>query len=102
MSTRCHVARRAQRIVSARWGAFAALLLVLLAVPSLGYLPARLLAGCPKWIALAVLLELVSILGFIAAFALVFGAGMTRRQSVLGALRALGAGSVLPASGDVV
>jgi uncharacterized membrane protein YbhN (UPF0104 family) len=72
-----------------------------LAVPSLRHLPARLLAGCPKWIALAVVLELVSILGFIAAFALVFGAGMTRRQSVLGALRALGASSVLPAGGLV-
>jgi uncharacterized membrane protein YbhN (UPF0104 family) len=57
--------------------------------------------GCPKWIALAVLLELTSILGFIAAFALVFGAGMTRRQSVMAGLRALGASTVLPAGGLV-
>ena len=57
--------------------------------------------GLPKWIALAALLELTSILGFIAAFALVFGAGMTRRQSVMAALRALGASTVLPAGGLV-
>jgi uncharacterized membrane protein YbhN (UPF0104 family) len=46
-----------------------------------------------------VTLELASVLGFIASFALVFGAGMTRRQSAVGALRALGASTVLPAGG---
>jgi uncharacterized membrane protein YbhN (UPF0104 family) len=72
-----------------------------LAVPSLTHLPAQLVGGCPKWIALAVVLELVSIVGFIASFALVFGGGMTRRQAAVGALRALGASTVLPAGGLV-
>jgi glycosyltransferase 2 family protein len=84
-----------------RWGVLAAIPLVLLAAPSLTHLPARLLAGCPKWVALAVALELLSILGFIASFALVFGARMTRRQSAVAALRALGASTVLPAGGLV-
>ena len=101
MPPRRHTERGARRIRWTPWGALAVIPLALLAAPSLTHLPARLLAGCPKWIALAVLLELVSILGFIATFALVFGAGITRRQSVLGALRALGAGSVLPAGGLV-
>jgi uncharacterized membrane protein YbhN (UPF0104 family) len=94
-------ARRIRRIRWTRWGALAAIPLLLLAAPSLTHLPARLLAGCPKWLALAVVLELLSILGFIASFALVFGARMTRRQSVAGALRALGASTVLPAGGLV-
>ena len=57
------------------------------------------MAGCPAWIALAGLLEVASIVGFIGSFALVFGAGMTRRQSTTAALRALGATTVLPAGG---
>jgi uncharacterized membrane protein YbhN (UPF0104 family) len=84
-----------------RWGALAIVPTFFLAVPSLAHLPARLVAGCPKWIGLAVVLELVSILGFVASFVLVFGAGMTRRRSVVGALRALGASTVLPAGGLV-
>lgn len=89
------------RIRWTRWGAFAAIPLVLLASSSLTHLPARLLAGCPKWIALAVVLELLSIVGFIVSFALVFGARTTRRQSMASALRALGASTVLPAGGLV-
>ncbi len=89
------------RIRWARWGALAAIPLVLLAAPSLTHLPARLLAGCPKWAALAVVFEMLSILGFIASFPLMFGARMTRRQSVAGALRALEASTVLPAGGLV-
>lgn len=85
----------------ARWGVVAIVPIVFLAVPSLTHLPARLVAGCPKWIALAVALELGSILGFVASFALVFGAGMTGRRSAVGALRALGASTVLPAGGLV-
>ena len=101
MPTRPHPVRRTRLFGWRKWGAFAGIPLVFLAVPSFTHLPARLLAGCPKWIALAVLLEAVSILGFIACFALVFGAAMTRRQSAVGALRALGASSVLPAGGLV-
>jgi hypothetical protein len=99
--TGCRTRPGAHRVRWTRWGAFAAIPLVFLAVPSLTHLPARLVAGCPKFIALAVSLELASIIGFIASFALVFGAGMTRRQSVVGALRALGASTVLPAGGLV-
>jgi uncharacterized membrane protein YbhN (UPF0104 family) len=94
-------ARGTHRVRWTRWGALAAIPLVLLAAPSLTHLPGRLLAGCPKWVALAVALELLSILGFIASFALMFGARMTRRQSLAGALRALGASTVLPAGGLV-
>ena len=99
MPPRRHTERGTNRSRWTRWGALAVIPLVPLAAPSLTHLPARLLAGCPKWIALAVALELLSILGFIASFALVFGARMTRRQSVVGALRALGASTVLPAGG---
>lgn len=82
-----------------RWGVLAAVPIVFLAVPTLGHFLARLVAGCPTWIGIAGVLELASIVGFIGSFALVFGAGMTRRQSVFAALRALGASTVLPAGG---
>ena len=91
-----HRTRRWLRIAS-----LAAVPLLFLAVPSVARLPARLLAGCPAWIAIAVALELTSILGFVACYALVFGHGMTPRQSAVAALRALGASSVLPAGGLV-
>jgi hypothetical protein len=97
MSARGHDQPRHRPIRWTRWGGLAIVPIVFLAVPSLAHLPARLVAGCPKWIALAVGLEFVSILGFVASFALVFGAGATRRRSVVGALRALGASTVLPA-----
>ncbi len=80
---------------------FAAVPLVFLAVPSLTHIPARLVAGCAGWIALAGFLELVSIVGFVVVFAAVFGAGMTRRHAGVAALRALGASTVLPAGGLV-
>ena len=101
MTARRPTAPGAHRIRWTRWGALTAIPFVLLAAPSLTHLPARLLAGCPKWVAFAAVLELLSILGFIASFALMFGARMTRRQSVIGALRALGASTVLPAGGLV-
>jgi uncharacterized membrane protein YbhN (UPF0104 family) len=84
-----------------RWGVLAAFPLLLPAVPALAHFLARLVAACSTWIALAVFLELASIVGFIGAFALVFGARMTRRQSATAALIALGASTVLPAGGLV-
>jgi uncharacterized membrane protein YbhN (UPF0104 family) len=60
-----------------------------------------LIAGCSKWIALAGVLELLSMLGFVLVFKLVFGARMSWRQNSLAGLRALGAGSILPAGGLV-
>lgn len=83
----------------ARWGALAAVPIVFLAVPTPAHFPARVVAGCATWIGLAGVLELASIVGFIGSFALVFGARMTRGQSVIAALRALGASTVLPAGG---
>jgi hypothetical protein len=81
-----------------RWGVLAAFPVLFLAVPTLAYFPAQLVAGCPTWIALAALLEPASIVGFIGSFALVFGARMTRRRSATAALTALGASTVVPAS----
>jgi uncharacterized membrane protein YbhN (UPF0104 family) len=72
-----------------------------LAIPPLARVPARLVAGCGNWIALGAVLELLSILGYILVFALVFGARMSKRQSLGAALRALGASTVLPAGGLV-
>ena len=82
-----------------RWGAFAAIPFVVLAAASLTHLLVSVVAACPKWILLAVVLELASIAGLVVSFALVFGAGMTWRHSLVGALRALGATTVLPAGG---
>jgi uncharacterized membrane protein YbhN (UPF0104 family) len=63
--------------------------------------PARLIAGCATWIGLAGLLELLSMLGFVLVFKLVFGARMSWRQNFGAGLRALGASTVLPAGGLV-
>lgn len=84
-----------------RWSVLASVPIVFLAVPTLAHFPARLVAGCPIWIAVAGLLEVASIVGFVGCFALVFGARMTRRESATAALRALGAITVLPAGGLV-
>ena len=61
-----------------------------LALPSLSHLPARLVAGCGTWIGIAALLELGSFLGFLAAYALVFGEGLNVRATLVAGLRALG------------
>jgi uncharacterized membrane protein YbhN (UPF0104 family) len=82
-----------------RWGAFAALALGFLAVPPLAQVPARLVTGCANWIALGAALELLSVLGYLLVFTLVFGARMTGRQSLWAGLRAIGASTVLPAGG---
>jgi hypothetical protein len=72
-----------------------------LALPQLASVPARILAACSGWIAVAVACELLSMLGFVFVFKLVFCPGMSWRRSVVGALRALGSGNVLPAGGLV-
>jgi uncharacterized membrane protein YbhN (UPF0104 family) len=71
------------------------------AVPALIDVPARLVSGCATWIALGGTLELLSALGFVVIFKLVFGAGLNWRQSWPAGLRALGASTVLPAGGLV-
>jgi uncharacterized membrane protein YbhN (UPF0104 family) len=82
-----------------KWAVVAAIAILFLAVPPLAHIPARLIAGCATWIALAGLLELLSMLGFVVVFKLVFGARMSRRQGLAAGLRALGASTVLPAGG---
>jgi uncharacterized membrane protein YbhN (UPF0104 family) len=82
-------------------GAIVAAAVVFLAVSPLAGVPARLIEGCATWIAVAGILELLSVLGFIVVFKLVFGAGMTWRQSSPAGLRAIAASTVLPAGGLV-
>src|SRR5437588_7223186 len=80
-------------------GPLAALAVALLAVSQLSGLPARLLAACLGWTALAGILELLSIAGFVLVFKLVFGARLSWRQSLPAGLRGLAASTVLPAGG---
>lgn len=72
-----------------------------LAVPPLAGIPGRLIEGCGGWIALAVTLEALSVVGFVLVFKLVFGGGMSWRRASGSGLRALGASSLLPAGGIV-
>lgn len=84
-----------------RWGAVGAAVLAVLAVSPLIKAPGRLLGACAKWITVAAGLELLSMLGFVLVFALVFGASCARRPGIGAGLRALGAITVLPAGGVV-
>jgi uncharacterized membrane protein YbhN (UPF0104 family) len=89
---------------SDRWPLWSALVAIALAaaflvVPALSGVPARVIEGCGKWIAAALVLELLSAVGFVVFFKLVFGAPMSWRRSVPAALRALGASAILPAGG---
>jgi uncharacterized membrane protein YbhN (UPF0104 family) len=96
--------RRAPAAWQIRWtrlGGFAAVGLAFLAIPPLAHVPGRLVAACAKWIAVGAALELLSVLGYVLVFALVFCSRMSKRQSVGAALRALGASTVLPAGGLV-
>jgi uncharacterized membrane protein YbhN (UPF0104 family) len=70
-----------------------------LTIPSLTGVPARLIDGCGKWIAAAGAFELLSALGFVVFFKLVFGAGIKWVDGAPAALRALGATTILPAGG---
>jgi uncharacterized membrane protein YbhN (UPF0104 family) len=80
-------------------GPLAALAVAFLAVSQLSGLPARLLAACLGWMALAGVLELLSIAGFVLVFNLVFGVGLSWRQSLPAGLRGLAASTLLPAGG---
>jgi uncharacterized membrane protein YbhN (UPF0104 family) len=62
-------------------------------------IPARLTEGCGRWIAIAVVLELLSAAGFVVFFKLVFGGSMGWAEGVSAALRALSASALLPAGG---
>src|SRR3984893_10628029 len=87
---------------STHWPVWAAVVVpaaAALALPALAGAPARLIEGCGKWIATAGVLELLSVLGFVVVFTLVFGAHMSWRRSAPASLRALGASALLPAGG---
>jgi uncharacterized membrane protein YbhN (UPF0104 family) len=70
-----------------------------LLVPALAGVPARLVQGCGKWIAIAGVFELCSALGFVIIFKLVFAARISWRRGTPAALSALGASTLLPAGG---
>jgi uncharacterized membrane protein YbhN (UPF0104 family) len=72
---------------------------VFFALPALAGAPARLVDGCAKWIAAAGVLELMSAVGFVVLFKLVFAAPLSWRRSVPAALCALGATTILPGGG---
>jgi uncharacterized membrane protein YbhN (UPF0104 family) len=74
---------------------------VFLALPTLAGVPARLVDGCGGWIAAAGVLELLSAVGFVVLFKLVFAAPISWRRSVPAALRALGATTILPGGGFI-
>jgi uncharacterized membrane protein YbhN (UPF0104 family) len=78
------------------WIALPALAIAFFAAAPLFDVPRKALAGCMAWIALAVALEALSVVGFILVFKLIFGKGMAPRQVVMSGLRALGASSLLP------
>jgi uncharacterized membrane protein YbhN (UPF0104 family) len=87
-----------------RWPLWATALVVFvtavfLALPALAGVPARLVDGCGDWIAAAGVLELMSAVGFVVLFKLVFAAPISWRRSVPAALRALGATTILPGGG---
>lgn len=87
-----------------RWGGRSAALVlsaaaVFLALPALAGVPAQLARGCGGWIAAAGALELFSAAGFVLVFKLVFAARESWRRTVPGALRALGASTILPGGG---
>jgi uncharacterized membrane protein YbhN (UPF0104 family) len=77
----------------------AAFALGLLSLPTIAGLPLAPLSGCGRWIALATALELISLLGFVVVFKLVFCAHLDWRRGLLAALRGLGASTALPAGG---
>jgi uncharacterized membrane protein YbhN (UPF0104 family) len=72
-----------------------------LGLPALARVPGQVLGACAGWITLAIVLELLSIAGFVVTFKLVFAASTGWRRSAIGGLRALGASGVLPAGGLV-
>jgi uncharacterized membrane protein YbhN (UPF0104 family) len=67
-----------------------------LAAPALAAVPTRVIAGCAAWIVTGGVLELVSALGFVVFFKLVFAGPISWRHTTPAALRALGASTVLP------
>ena len=92
---------RPERVHRVRWVAIAAIAVAFLVIPPLARAPGRLIAGCATWIVLAAGLELLSLVGFIVVFKLVFHERTSWRRTLGPGLRALGATTVLPAGGLV-
>jgi uncharacterized membrane protein YbhN (UPF0104 family) len=89
---------------SRRWLLRAGLLVfgaaaVFVALPALAGVPARLNRGCGAWIAAAGVLEMLSAIGFVLLFKLVFATSSSWRQGIPAALRGLGASTILPGGG---
>jgi uncharacterized membrane protein YbhN (UPF0104 family) len=85
-----------------RWSVFAApaaIGVAFLAVSPLTGLPARLVAACLGWTAAAGVLELLSMVGFLLVFKLVFAGRMSWRHSLRAGMRGLAASTLLPAGG---
>jgi uncharacterized membrane protein YbhN (UPF0104 family) len=78
-----------------------AAVVAVLTLPALARVPAQVVGACAGWITFAIVLELLSIAGFVVTFKLVFAASTGWRRSTIGGLRALGASAVLPAGGLV-
>jgi uncharacterized membrane protein YbhN (UPF0104 family) len=76
-----------------------AVAIVFLGLPALAGVPAKLVEGCGDWIVTAGVLEVLSILGFVVIFKLVFAAPLPWRGSAPAGLRALAATTLLPAGG---
>jgi uncharacterized membrane protein YbhN (UPF0104 family) len=70
-----------------------------LIISELAGVPARVIAACLGWLVVAGVLELLSMVGFVVVFKLVFGGRMSWRQSLTAGLRGLAASTVLPAGG---
>jgi Lysylphosphatidylglycerol synthase TM region len=78
-------------------GPLAAIAIAILAISPLARLTARMVAPCARWAVIAGLLELLSILGFLLIFKLVFAARVGWRRSLPAGLRGLAASTLLPA-----
>jgi uncharacterized membrane protein YbhN (UPF0104 family) len=87
-----------RRLMAAGAVAVAAAVAFLLA-PALARVPQRLGRGCGRWLAAASAFELLSALGFVVVFKLVFGAFMRWRSSSRVGLSVLAASTLLPAGG---
>lgn len=70
-----------------------------LVLPAITGVPARLVEACGRWIATAGVLEVLSVVGFVVFFKLVFAAPVCWRRTIPAALSALAASTVLPAGG---
>jgi uncharacterized protein (TIRG00374 family) len=91
--------RRLRRRLLVVLGLLAVVGLVALLAPGLGEVRARLGEARPGWLALAVVLELLSCLSYVLMFRPVFCSRMSWRTSYELAMSELAAGSLVPASG---